>query len=228
MSENRPLSAFNPRLPKFRSIDYRVLNDELSEKAARADVDVDLLGKHTRQVVVRYAFLEECERLARQSLLVANHAEFALGAAVALLQNEDAQGAIRTIESLNMAQKHMSGLIARSLVNIIHARRTHFLPSTLSSATQASLLHLPLPLEGSLFGGNIAESVRKDLESSSHSTIAKLASKLSNSSVPKPKVATNTATPNKGTSKPTFKIPFKPFRKNNSKNHQGAQNKTSK
>lgn len=45
---------------------------------------------------------------------------FALGQLL-LFSNEDALGVMTSFESLNLAQKPMGGLMAHSLVNIIHA-----------------------------------------------------------------------------------------------------------
>lgn len=190
--QTQPFSAQKPKVIGFRESDYMVCKG-FACSPAKLDDDTGLLAKTQTKLVVNAKYIEELERLARQALTVASHAEWTLGTAVVLLQDNDTTAAVRCIESVGMAQSHNASLLARSLANITHIRRDQFLAtSALSSSAKSALAQLPIPTTGKLFDGKIADTVSKDANTSSNRALVSIASSLKNKSsfkLPKPKSA---------------------------------------
>lgn len=221
--QTQPFSAVRPKIPGYRDNDYAVC-DNFQVQHAKLDDDVNLLAKPQSKLTVNARHFEELERLSRQALVVASHAEWVLGSAVLLLQNEDTAGAIRSIESVGLAQSHNAGLLARMLANFTHVRRDQFLAtSSLSSAAKASLSQLPMPTAGTLFDGRIAETISKDANTSSHKALVSIASSLTTKSqfkLPAPSTKTSYVQKSKGKDSSGFKNSFRgkekdSYKKNN-------------
>ena len=172
------LSASNPKLAGFRFKDYEV-NKGFVEKSSPLDEDISILGKIGNKAVVSTKFLEEMEKLVRQSILVASHAEWTLGSVICLMKKDDTPSVIRALESMNASQKHSAGLLARLLANVTNVRRDQFLAtSAISSVAKLELAKLSVPLEGPLFQNKISEIMAKDAETSSRQALVSLANKL--------------------------------------------------
>lgn len=173
-----PFTASRPKIQGFREGDYAV-SEEFTLKHIKVDDNVSLLAKPQTKVVVPARYLEEMEKLTRQALAVASHAEWVLGSAVVLLQQGETSSAVRSVESVGLAQSHNASLLARLLANLTHLRRDQYLSiCSLSSSAKASLSQLPIPYAGLLFKGRIADTVSLDASTSSNQALVSIASSL--------------------------------------------------
>jgi hypothetical protein len=101
-------SAFCPKIDHYRRSDYKVRGG-FSDMPAKLDEDISLLGKPSDTMSLKSKTIEECEKLVRQAVLVNSHCDWVLGAMVALMQNQDTAGVLKSIDSITTAFKHNSG-----------------------------------------------------------------------------------------------------------------------
>ena len=180
--QNTPFSAIKPKIIGFREHDYQV-SSGFEMKPSKLDDNITLLAKAQSKIVVSTKYIEELERLTRQAIAVASHSEWTLGSAVVLMQKGDKSSAIRSLQSVGLAQSHSASLLTRLLSNLTHVRREQFLSvASLSSSAKANLADLPIPLEGCLFQDKLADTISQDANTSSNQALVSIASKLQSSS----------------------------------------------